>query len=85
MADVHALPVHCSFTQFSSDGLRDVLCPNAADLSKVIPAAYVSMECTFQIFNLKCSDYLFYLINLMYKPHLLGAYNATNAHNTYCT
>ena len=47
VGDLHALSVHSSCTQFTSDGSKVTLRPNAAYLPKVIPAAYNSM--TFEL------------------------------------
>ncbi|KAL3966727.1 ryanodine receptor 1 [Sarotherodon galilaeus] len=44
VGDLHALSVHPACTQFSPDGHKVVLRPNAAYFPKVMPASYSSME-----------------------------------------
>lgn len=49
VGDLHALSVHPSCTQFTPDGSKVTLRPNAAYLPKIIPAAYSSM--TFELLS----------------------------------
>ncbi|XP_063350743.2 uncharacterized protein LOC134642723 [Pelmatolapia mariae] len=44
VGDLHALSVHPACTQFSPDGHKVVLRPNAAYFPKIMPAPYSSME-----------------------------------------
>ncbi|XP_073320639.1 uncharacterized protein [Pagrus major] len=49
VGDLHALSVHPSCTQFTPDGSKLTLHPNAAYLPKIIPTAYSSM--TFELLS----------------------------------